>query len=297
MQSLATRCPTCQAVFRVVTDQLKLRDGLVRCGACRTVFDATEALVQLEDVVLAAATAAAPPERAVPDSEPQHIASRDEVPQAEAPLAFSTTAELAAAEPAAAEPVNAEPVATEPAVAAPQLVAQSALLSGDEAIPRRRSTLGLAAASIVLLVALAVQTIVLFRTEISANWPQSRSILERLCAPLQCSVDWPRRGDLLAVVGSGLKSLGADDAFELSAVVRNRSATTMALPALELALSDVQDQLILRRVLRPIEYLPRASASSQIAAGLAAGADLEITAPFEVRGQQVAGFVVYPFYP
>ncbi|VVD87699.1 DUF3426 domain-containing protein [Pandoraea terrigena] len=36
---LATRCPHCHTVFRVVADQLKLRDGLVRCGTCREVFD------------------------------------------------------------------------------------------------------------------------------------------------------------------------------------------------------------------------------------------------------------------
>lgn len=36
---LATRCPHCHTVFRVVGDQLKLRDGLVRCGNCREVFD------------------------------------------------------------------------------------------------------------------------------------------------------------------------------------------------------------------------------------------------------------------
>ncbi|QHE94106.1 DUF3426 domain-containing protein [Pandoraea fibrosis] len=36
---LATRCPHCHTVFRVVADQLKLRDGLVRCGNCREVFD------------------------------------------------------------------------------------------------------------------------------------------------------------------------------------------------------------------------------------------------------------------
>ncbi|AJC20045.1 DUF3426 domain-containing protein [Pandoraea pulmonicola] len=36
---LATRCPHCHTVFRVVGDQLKLRDGLVRCGHCHEVFD------------------------------------------------------------------------------------------------------------------------------------------------------------------------------------------------------------------------------------------------------------------
>ena len=37
---LATRCPHCQTRFRVTTQQLLLRDGLVRCGACREIFNA-----------------------------------------------------------------------------------------------------------------------------------------------------------------------------------------------------------------------------------------------------------------
>jgi predicted Zn finger-like uncharacterized protein len=37
--ALATQCPFCQTTFRVANDQLKLRDGLVRCGHCHEVFD------------------------------------------------------------------------------------------------------------------------------------------------------------------------------------------------------------------------------------------------------------------
>lgn len=37
--ALATQCPFCQTVFRVASDQLKLRDGLLRCGNCHEVFD------------------------------------------------------------------------------------------------------------------------------------------------------------------------------------------------------------------------------------------------------------------
>src|ERR1700752_4460178 len=47
--ALATRCPNCQVLFRVVADQLKLRGGLVRCGACRHVFDAIGSPTYIED--------------------------------------------------------------------------------------------------------------------------------------------------------------------------------------------------------------------------------------------------------
>jgi Protein of unknown function (DUF3426). len=40
-----TRCPECQTTFRVTEQQLALRDGQVRCGRCRTVFNAYSTLV------------------------------------------------------------------------------------------------------------------------------------------------------------------------------------------------------------------------------------------------------------
>lgn len=46
--SLATRCTSCKTVFRVVQDQLKVSEGWVRCGRCGTVFNALQALFNLE---------------------------------------------------------------------------------------------------------------------------------------------------------------------------------------------------------------------------------------------------------
>jgi predicted Zn finger-like uncharacterized protein len=44
--ALATKCPHCNTIFRVAADQLKLRGGIVRCGACNEVFDGNAALVE-----------------------------------------------------------------------------------------------------------------------------------------------------------------------------------------------------------------------------------------------------------
>lgn len=45
---LATRCSACGTVFRVVPDQLRVSEGWVRCGRCAEVFNALEALVDLD---------------------------------------------------------------------------------------------------------------------------------------------------------------------------------------------------------------------------------------------------------
>lgn len=59
--SLATRCIACGTLFRVVQDQLRVSEGWVRCGRCDTVFNALDALVDLEAEALAARTVAPDP--------------------------------------------------------------------------------------------------------------------------------------------------------------------------------------------------------------------------------------------
>jgi predicted Zn finger-like uncharacterized protein len=48
--ALATQCPHCQTTFRVAHDQLKLRAGLVRCGACKQIFNGIENLLRPEEM-------------------------------------------------------------------------------------------------------------------------------------------------------------------------------------------------------------------------------------------------------
>jgi predicted Zn finger-like uncharacterized protein len=43
-----TRCPGCDTIFRVTAEQLALREGQVRCGHCRAVFDANDHVIALD---------------------------------------------------------------------------------------------------------------------------------------------------------------------------------------------------------------------------------------------------------
>lgn len=59
--SLATSCPSCGTVFRVVQDQLKISEGWVRCGHCQEVFNALEGLFDLNRRAAVPAPAGSPP--------------------------------------------------------------------------------------------------------------------------------------------------------------------------------------------------------------------------------------------
>jgi predicted Zn finger-like uncharacterized protein len=43
---MKTRCPNCQTVFRITSEQLTARAGRVRCGHCRKVFNALDSLLE-----------------------------------------------------------------------------------------------------------------------------------------------------------------------------------------------------------------------------------------------------------
>ena len=57
--ALATTCPQCKTSFKVVPDQLKLRRGLVRCGACQHVFSGIDFLRYVDESKQAQPDAAA----------------------------------------------------------------------------------------------------------------------------------------------------------------------------------------------------------------------------------------------
>jgi predicted Zn finger-like uncharacterized protein len=87
--ALATRCPHCKTTFRVASDQLKLRGGIVRCGTCNQVFDGNATLVDLD-----APAASSPP--AVPEIPAWLARHPDPVPSepaASAPTEPATTEE------------------------------------------------------------------------------------------------------------------------------------------------------------------------------------------------------------
>ena len=43
---MRTRCPACNTVFRVTSDQLRAKAGKVRCGQCRALFNAFDELFE-----------------------------------------------------------------------------------------------------------------------------------------------------------------------------------------------------------------------------------------------------------
>ena len=155
----------------------------------------------------------------------------------------------------------------------------------------------LAAVSAPLAVLAAIQIALVMRDNLLETWPSLRPLLVQVCRPYGCSVGWPAHAELLTIVGSELAAIPGTDVIELNAALRSRAPFVMALPAIEVTLSDDQNRTVARKVFLPADYLASSGeASSRLDEGLGPESDLSIRLTFEARGLNASGFVVYPFY-
>lgn len=175
-------------------------------------------------------------------------------------------------------PEAAEPAASDEPVAAPEPVPLAATADMDaspvpEALPepgfvrqaRRRAfwrtpavRAGLASLGLLLVLLLAGQWALHERHQLAARHPELRPWLVQLCEPLGCRVEPARRIDAIVIDSTALvRRLGNFYSFDL--VLKNTAPMDLAMPALELSLTDTRDAVIARRVFLPDE-LPGAPA-------------------------------------
>ena len=320
--SLATRCTACGTVFRVAQDQLKASEGWVRCGRCSEVFNALEGLFDLEGssgpMPLAREGGAAPSPAmppaselplAAPASRPSPLATdgpasesptstlMDTQADTRAPSGFESSYSAAAAERVEMddfELIDSQvPDEALVADAADPAEAPGFLRHAERAArwrrPRVRRALWTLAALMGLL--LATQVAVQQRDALAARWPSAAPMLSALCGVVGCTLEAPRTLAALAVDSSGLTRLEGAPLYRLQVAVRNRGTWPVAMPALELTLTDLRGDVVARRVLRAADLLPGAPDR------VAAGGDWSAVAVLDLGERRVAGYTIELFYP
>lgn len=355
--NLATRCPSCGTVFRVVPDQLRVSEGWVRCGRCNGVFDAAEVLFDIDsgaqvNLAIADTPAAGGPPDAQSSVHPPAPTPAPEPVSAPVPTpAMAPTFEPAPAPTPSAirhphEPVEPgfadadlpgfavhpafreEPLlrapsqpsdADEPIVitdhlppdigrsqepsfapqappgmpdAAAMQAPPSFLQAADRAAVWRRPAVrgGLWVGALLLGAGALLQMAMLWRDHLGANLPATQPALQAMCRALGCTLQPLRRIESLAVDSSGLNRLEGSSLYRLQLVLRNHADVPVRMPALELALTDGQGQLVARRVLQAAEL-------SVPLAALQAGQELPIKALLSTGDRRVEGYTLELFYP
>lgn len=265
-------------MFRVTPAQLALREGQVRCGHCRTVFDGTAHLIRLAPQPLAPGDDEA-------STGPLTVTLRNA-------HALEPVAAGAAAGPATGQ---APPTAEAPAPAEPR-VDYEQRFAWDR--PQRRSrarTAGYALGILLLIALFAGQLAWHYRDLVAAHVPGARPLLARMCALGGCTIRPLRDIGWLSIDASDLQ---ADPAHKgllvLTATLRNRAPYAVALPHLELTLTDPQDAVVVRRALAPPDY---AGATRDVGAGIAGNGEIAVKLFVDASATQQSGYRVYLFYP
>ena len=195
---------------------------------------------------------------------------------------------VAPGEPAAANAAFSDFSASEQASESPDFVRHA-----DKAQRWKRSgaRLGLALAAMLMLALLGAQAAHHFRDLLAARYPQTQPTLVSACAWLSCSVGLPRRIEDLAVENTALThTIPGSDAFKLSVSLRNRGSMTVALPSVDLSLTDAAGQLVARRALAPSDFMAGSL-------GLNAGAETTLSLMLTAAEKRVTGYTVEVFYP
>ena len=274
---MLTRCPSCATAFRVSAEQLKVKQGKVRCGQCHQVFNALPSLVD------ALAPAQAAVESPLPAEERPAVAASA---VAEPPRDSQTNS---SEEPPAPLYSGGEEPAERPW---PSYFEEAYAAPVYGRAGRGQAWLWGGAAFIALLL-LSLQALLHFRTELSLSFPEAKSLLRDGSALLGLDLPLPHKGDLLAIETSDLHP-GSGAQLVLTATLKNRAAYAQAYPHLELTLTDIGDQALLRRILLPSDYLPT---GVDLSAGFPARGELALKLALEVAIAGAAGYRIYVFYP
>ncbi len=328
MEQLATKCPHCHTQFRVTMAQLELREGKVRCGACREVFNGIDHVAEYSGEQGFSLTPPAAPQDLSDRMTLIDFGSLRGAPQA--PAGPSMQEELDALSRAIAD-LQSKPWAEPPATPRSEFSDEEAHEDGDadteasveanganlaepgfvqQARHRERSArvwkFLLWAGIPLLLLALAAQLAYFFRSEIAARSPEAARYLHAACRRLDCTISLPRHIEQLSLAASRLEQPPppetATDAppeqtvqpapLTLVALLQNKGDTVQAWPALDLKLKNAEGTTVVRKSFLPEQYLKPA----EIRDGMPARSEREIRIAFELTGDEPAGFDLTIFY-
>jgi len=133
-----------------------------------------------------------------------------------------------------------------------------------------------------------------FAVLIARELPGLRPLLVSACAAFGCAVPLPREVEWLSLESSDLQSEpNRPGRYVLLTTLRNRAEHPLALPHLELTLTDAADRPVARRVMPPADWLPAHAADT----ALEARTSMAIRVDFEIRELMPTGYRIHVFYP
>lgn len=149
-------------------------------------------------------------------------------------------------------------------------------------------------AAVLLLIVALLQSIYFLRSTIAVNYPQLKPHLEKACRYLNCTVSLPQHLDLLTIDDSDIQESGDyQDVINFACLIINNARHAQAFPNIEFTLTNIDDKPVLRKLVRPQEYL---NSGVNIIDGMIAGEEVRINLALNVQNLSVTGYRVLLSY-
>ena len=317
-------------MFKLVPDQLRISDGWVRCGVCDDVFDAKNCLQEapveewsesLNRTVQGFFPKPPPPTEPEPlaESEPVETPplSSPEEPSssliddpffAKSPVQLSEFSDIATPNAPDSEPLqtaeeistttDADPVTATPSIGTepvpPHLAPPSFMRSSGERADAKYQQVWLAF-SIMLGTALFLQLIVNERDRLASTAPGLKPMLVSMCHVLGCTVLPLRHIDSIVIDSSSFVKM-SPDVYRLNLTLKNTHQLELMLPNLELTLTDIHDQPVIRRTM-DVHDLAIALDPQTISSGGEVTASVRLGIKTPIGTERISGYRLLAFYP
>jgi predicted Zn finger-like uncharacterized protein len=293
-----TSCPACETQFLLTTEHLKAHRGKVQCGHCEHIFNAKNRLTEISDDIHSAAEYQASIE-AQNNEETQVVDEKsfgevlnvvlDAVPNLD-DLASNQTSKSPYISNNMPEVISVFDVDQ---INAP-IIIDDLTTNPKFATPKTKINAWLVLLGLLLAILAGLQSIYYLRTSIAADYPQFKPYLVQACVALQCEIELPKNLDFLALDDSDMQEDHEhQNVIKFSSLLINNAAYAQAYPNIELTLTDTADQPVLRRLIKPSEYL---ASNTNVRTGIASREEMRINLSINVTGIAVAGYRVLLVY-
>ncbi len=151
----------------------------------------------------------------------------------------------------------------------------------------------LACFAVLLVAGLALQVTLYERDRLAASVPELRPALTAMCDALECQIEPFKQIDSVVIDASSFVKVRGD-VYRLNLTLKNTAPIDVAAPAVELTLTDTQDQPMIRHVLSAAELGAQQGT-------LVAGGELTTAVPLNVKtagsAERISGYRLLAFYP
>ncbi|MBK9439926.1 MAG: DUF3426 domain-containing protein [Comamonadaceae bacterium] len=148
-------------------------------------------------------------------------------------------------------------------------------------------------AALCLLFILLVQWLYWDRDRLATVHSELKPALQAYCRLMNCKIRAVKRVEAVSIDSATFNKSGPEN-YRLSFTIKNLSGLALAWPSIELTLTDIQDQVTVRRVFSPAELFVTDE-------DLLAGSDRSVSVVMKIDASQtispIMGYRLLAFYP